>query len=586
MEKHYTSEKNVLMLIALMKAHGVKRVVASPGTTNISFVASLQHDPYFEIFSSVDERSAAYLACGLAAETQEPVALSCTGATASRNYVSGLTEAYYRNLPILAITSTQHTGRIGQMIPQVIDRSNPMNDIAVYATDIPTIGSREDEWASNVKINTALLALRRYGGGPVHINLVTTYSNDFSVETLPDIRVIRRVEEQDPLPSLENYQRIGIFVGAHLVWTPALTEAVDHFCEAYNAIVLCDNSSNYCGKYGVYPNLVTNQGDSAGLWSVDLLIHMGNISGAYISIGPKEVWRVHPDGEVRDLFHTLSYTFAMEEVSFFRKYNALTPRRVSETTYYQEWHHAYQSMRAKIPELPFSNIWMAQQTFSRIPENSILHLGILNTLRSWNFFASFANVRRYVNTGGFGIDGILSSAVGSSLADPQKLCFVVLGDLAFFYDINVLGNRHVGANLRILLINNGVGAEFKNYNHRAAQFGDDANAFVAAAGHYGQKSPLLIKNYAENLGFEYLSARTKEEYLTNLDRFLNPTITQGPMLFEVFTDSEEESRALELMNTLNPHKATSGEQAKAIARKILGNTGTKIMKKALGKSEG
>ena len=102
----YTVERNVQILISLLKAHGVKRIVASPGTTNITLVGSLQQDSYFSIYSSFDERSAAYLACGLAAESGEPVALSCTGATASRNYVSGLTEAYYRNLPVLAITST------------------------------------------------------------------------------------------------------------------------------------------------------------------------------------------------------------------------------------------------------------------------------------------------------------------------------------------------------------------------------------------------------------------------------------------------------------------------------------------------
>ena len=103
MDIRYTSERNVQILIALMKHHGVKRVVASPGTTNITFVASLQNDPFFEMYSAADERSAAYIACGLAAETGEPVALTCTGATASRNYLPGLTEAYYRKLPVLAV---------------------------------------------------------------------------------------------------------------------------------------------------------------------------------------------------------------------------------------------------------------------------------------------------------------------------------------------------------------------------------------------------------------------------------------------------------------------------------------------------
>ncbi len=580
MERYYTAERNTLMLIGLLKAHGVRRIVASPGTTNINFVASLQQDPYFEVYSSVDERSGAYIACGLAAQTREPVVLSCTGATASRNYASALTEAYYRNLPILAVTSTQHIGRVGQMVPQVIDRSNPMNDIAVYSADIPTIHTPEDEWSCNVKLNTAILALRRNGGGPVHLNLATTYSDDYSVKELPQFRVIRRVENAEGgccLPELTREGRIAVFVGAHPVWTPRLTALVDGFCEQHNAVVLCDSSSNYRGKYGVFPNLVTNQGEHFGLRQVDLLIHMGNISGAYAVIKPKAVWRVHPDGEVRDLFKTLTYTFGMTEETFFANYVQENSEIEPNTEYYRQWQQAYNTVLEKIPELPFSNIWMAQQTCPRIPEGSILHLGILNTLRSWNFFASFSNVDRYANTGGFGIDGILSTALGSSLADREKPCFVILGDLAFFYDMNALGNRHVGKNLRILLVNNGVGAEFKNYNHKAARLEDDADAFIAAAGHFGQKSDTLVKGYAQSLGFTYLSAKTKEEYLSQLERFLSEKEEQ-PMVFEVFTDSQEESRALSIMNSLNP---TAVGNTKALARKLLGKGGTKLLKKAL-----
>ena len=90
---HYTDERNVQIVIALLKAHGIRRVIASPGTTNMTFVVSVQNDPWVQLWSSVDERSAAYLACGMAAETGEPVVISCTGATASRNYLPGLTEA-------------------------------------------------------------------------------------------------------------------------------------------------------------------------------------------------------------------------------------------------------------------------------------------------------------------------------------------------------------------------------------------------------------------------------------------------------------------------------------------------------------
>lgn len=105
----YSSEKNVQILIALMKKHNIKKIVISPGSANASFVASVQNDDYFELYSCVDERSAAYMACGMAEEAEEPVAICCTGATASRNYLPGLTEAFYRKLPVLAITATRRT---------------------------------------------------------------------------------------------------------------------------------------------------------------------------------------------------------------------------------------------------------------------------------------------------------------------------------------------------------------------------------------------------------------------------------------------------------------------------------------------
>ena len=137
MNTNYSKEINVQILVFLMKAHGIRKIIASPGTTNINFVASVQQDSYFELYSSVDERSAAYIACGLAAESGEPVVLSCTGATASRNYIPGLTEAFYRKLPILAVTSTQHVGRIGQNMAQVIDRRSVLNDIVKLSIQAP-----------------------------------------------------------------------------------------------------------------------------------------------------------------------------------------------------------------------------------------------------------------------------------------------------------------------------------------------------------------------------------------------------------------------------------------------------------------
>ena len=159
MEQFYTDERNVQILIALLKKHGIKHIVASPGSTNVTFVGSVQQDSFFEIYSCVDERSAAYMACGLAAEIMQPVVLSCTGATASRNYFPALTEAYYRKLPVLAVTSTQEESKIGQLIPQVIDRSIQPADTVKMSVHLQTVKDDDDQWNVMLKANMAILEL-------------------------------------------------------------------------------------------------------------------------------------------------------------------------------------------------------------------------------------------------------------------------------------------------------------------------------------------------------------------------------------------------------------------------------------------
>lgn len=576
--KYYSNERSIQILISLLKQHGIKKCVLSPGTTNLTFVASLQQDSFFELYSSVDERSAAYIACGMAAESGEPVVLSCTGATASRNYLSGLTEAYYRKLPILAVTSTQNLNRIGHHIAQVIDRRSIQNDVALLSEYIPVTKDETEAWSNTVKINRALLELHHHGGGPVHLNVETAYSRDYSIKELPKAQMIRRIMPEDSFPELPK-GRIAVFVGAHLKFTEPETIALDAFCRAHDAVVFCDHTSGYKGKYRVPISILTSQEkDNCGLNEMDLLIHIGDISGSGIGLGAKVVWRVNPDGEIRDTFKKLTYVFEMREQLFFEHY-ANDP--IESHAYLDECWDTLKATWVKVPDtLPFSNVWIAQQTAHRLPENSVLFLGILNTLRTWNYFDIPNSVYGYANTGGFGIDGYISSFIGASLASPEKLFFCVTGDLAFFYDMNVLGNRHIGKNVRILLVNNGKGTEFRNYMHPGAAFGEEADRYIAAAGHYGNKSHLLVKHYAEDLGYEYLSADTKEEYQKNLGHFLTPEVTDRPLLFEAFTDSADESEAIRMVRNLNV--STVGVLKNA-AKNVLGEKGKNMINRILGR---
>lgn len=553
MNKFYSDEESVQILVALLKSHGIRKAILSPGSANSPFVASLQHDKYFETYSCVDERSAAYMACGLAEESGEPVIISCTGATASRNYFPGVTEAYYRKLPVLAITSTQTIARVGHHIAQVVDRSTQPNDSYVLSRTLPIVNDALDRLECEVKVNEAILALRKAGGGPVHLNLQTSSLGTFKTQQLPTVRKISLVEKSDLVPEIEG-NKVAVFVGSRRRWSTDEVSSVERFCEKNNGAVLCDHTSGYSGRFKIVASLLGGQEfcDFHEL-KPDLVIHIGEITGDYYGtrVLSGNVWRVSEDGVVRDTFGRLTTVFRMTEREFFDKYSYGSG---TENTYYDQLKKAYDGFYRKMPEFPFSNIWLASQCAHDMPAGSVINFGILSCLRSWNFFLLPESVNSTSNVGGFGIDGCLSATIGASLAAPDKPCFAIIGDLAFFYDLNALGNRHVGSNLRVLLVNNGMGVEFRTYKHHTAHFGDMADEFIAAAGHFGNKSPTLVRHFAESLGFQYFSASNKEEFLEVRHALLDPNPHERPMLVEVFTNVEDEHKALELARNLDVDK--------------------------------
>lgn len=563
MAYYYTSARNIQIVIALMKSHGIKRVVTSPGATDLAINFSLQHDPYFELYSCIDERSAAYMACGMAAETGEPVAITCTGATSSRNYMPGLTEAFYRHLPILAITSSRSNSQIGHMINQVTDRTVLPNDIAKVSVQAQAIDTADDEWDVMTKVNKAILGLRQNGGGPCHINLEYAHNADYSIKEIAPVRVINRYTLSHKLPEIKA-EKTAIFVGAHHVWTSQLTAAVEKFCEIYNGVVLCDATSNYRGKYEIRIPLICEQMEHMLTGNMfDLMIHIGDVSSTIFD-NTKEIWRVAEDGALCDTFQRLKKIFQMSEIDFFTAYSK--DNTIKCLSNYENIKAQYDTLYNSIPELPFSNVYAAQKLAYALPNNSVIHLGIRNSLRSWGYWQLNKTISSFSNTGGFGIDGGISSLIGASMMNHNKLYFGVFGDLLFYYDMNSLGNRDISSNIRILIVNNGLGQEFKNYSFIGSTFGEETDLYIAAKGHYINGTKDTIRRYAESVGFEYLSASNKEEFITACKRFLTPTITEKPMLFELQVTSEDENKAHELITTLTA-KSKAMKKAQDLLRK-------------------
>lgn len=586
---YYTDEKNAQIVIALLKAHGIRKVILNPGTANIAFSGGVQHDAWFETYSGVDERHSAYMAVGMAAESGEPVVLSCTGATASRNYLPALTEAYYRKLPVMAITSSHRFGAVGSLLPQVIDRRIVPTDCVRFSLQCPVPHTAQQIEDCVTSVNRAILELSHHGGGPVHINLETERGFSFSAGDEPVYRKISRIEAGAfEWPKLAANERIAVWIGSHRPFTKRQTQALESFVRNRNAVVICDKTSGYNG-YGKVDCAIIGQ--QIGAWSnpeynnlrPTLVVHIGGISGDYESYGffasAREVWRVSEDGEVQDLLGKLTRVYEMPEEAFFTHYT--TSRCVSEGEYFSSLKAKRGELAADMPELPFSNIWIASKLHNQLPKGSVLHLGILNSLRSWNLFELPDGVVSYSNVGGFGIDGCISTMIGASLAAPGKLFFGVFGDLAMFYDLNALGNRHIGSNLRILVINNGCGGEFILHHHPANNCGVVVSDYIAAGGHFGNKSKKLLRNYASDLGFLYLSASSKEEFVSQAERFLSSE-SDKPILFECFTDASDEDKALFSIQEIDAFSKGTGSLANKL-KHIMPPRVKNVLKAAIGK---
>ncbi|MCH3975188.1 MAG: 2-succinyl-5-enolpyruvyl-6-hydroxy-3-cyclohexene-1-carboxylate synthase [Bifidobacterium tibiigranuli] len=573
----HTNERNAQIVISLLKQHGVRKVIVSPGTTNLPIVYSVQKDSFFEVYSSVDERSAAYMACGMSATSGEPVALSCTGATASRNYLPGLTEAFYRKLPVIAITSFNGNQNIGQLLPQTMDRTQIQNDVALVSVDAPVVKDEQDALYCNRVVNQALLECTRDGGGPVHINLATGYDNSMGLGAVPKSRLIQRYFVDSPeVPPITRDKKVVVLVGAHNPFDEKTEASISSFAQTHNAVVMCDHTSNYHGFGRLLATLSTDNlrplSASWGLLKPDLVISIGEISGDYatadyLQATHAESWRVSPDGEIRDRFGTLTNVFQCSVASFFNRYSQ---EHISEQphTYFAAWNRFDESMRRLLPELPFSNRWIAQQLAPQVPASSIMHFAILNSLRSWNYCEIDESIRCFCNTGGFGIDGALSTLLGSALAEPDTLHFACVGDLAFFYDMNALGNRELSSNIRILLINNKVGDEMHMPYASGYVLKDEGLDYVCAKDHFQSRTQVSgAQAWSEAMGFTYISAVDKQSFLDQAQYFVDPN-AKGPMVFECFTTAEDDSATGRMLQRIDP-VLNKKEDVKAAIKKVV-----------------
>lgn len=544
----YSDKKSILQLAALLEAHGVTKVVLCPGSRNAPIVHTLSTHPAFTCYSVTDERSAGYFALGLALNGGNPAAVCCTSGTALLNLHPVVAEAYYQQVPLIVISADRPAAWIGQMDGQTLPQPGVFQSLVKKSVNLPEIHNEEDEWYCNRLINEALLETNHRGKGPVHINIpISEPLFQFTSESLPKVRTITRYqglnvydrEYNGLLERLNKYHRRMIVVGQmnliylfekkhtkllykHFAW---LTEHIG------NQTIPGIPVKNFDAALYAMPEERRTQ------MAPELLITYGGhvvsrrLKQFLRANPPKEHWHVSSDGEVVDLYGSLTTIIEMEPFEFLEKIAVFLDNQTPE--YPRVWENYCKTIPE--PQFPYSEMAAVGALMRSLPPTCALHLANSSVIRYAQLYAIPSTVEVCCNRGTSGIEGSLSTAVGYA-ASSDKLNFVAIGDLSFFYDMNALWNVAIRPNLRILLLNNGGGEIF--HTLRGLDMSGTSHKFITAV------HQTSARGWAEERGFCYLRADDEAGLIEAMEQFTSPEPTERPLLLEVFTNKNKDARIL------------------------------------------
>lgn len=328
--------QSIFDLSELANAHGINHAVLSPGSRCAPLVISFARHPRITCHSVSDERSAAYIALGMAQALAEPVVLICTSGTAATNYASAIAEAYYLQVPLVVLTADRPPEWIDQQDGQAIRQNGLFGAFIKQSFTLPVTYEHADEkWHINRILNEALLMAKSSPQGPVHINVPLREpfypKPDQYVEYSQGLRVVEEFSGQRDftenewnrlLSELSAFQRVLIVAGQGRVDEP-LQMALSQLPFP----VVADIMSNVQGRAGATVHqdaFLMRQGAETERLRPDLLITFG---GAVISKNlkiflrkhsPIAHWHLAEEGYVPDTFQTLTRVLRVTPKRFLK----------------------------------------------------------------------------------------------------------------------------------------------------------------------------------------------------------------------------------------------------------------------------
>lgn len=472
----------MIPLSQILAARGVRHAIGSPGSRNAPLLVDLERSPDIDLRIVVDERSAAFIGLGLADASGRPVAIVCTSGTAPLNYGPAIAEAYYRQIPLIAVTADRPPEWIDQDDCQTIRQPGIFANFTKATFDIPvTDGSPESVAQAAALIGQALDTALASPPGPVHINIridlakiscdapavPTSLAAALPAAAEPSLPPLQSALKTSPAP------RIMILCG-FMNPRNGLNDVLADLADRPNVILLCEPQSNLRVP-GAVTNIDAALAQAAGAFMhPDIVITFG---GSVVSRRIKEYlrglrglqhWFIGPRTPAPDTFRHLALHIPADEAAALKhilgQLGPCLPGQPS-TPFKGAWTQAARRAMNRDRQTAQSGAWTDLAAVSHL---------IGNLPRGWHLQISNGTAIRLAqrcdcsraasvacNRGVSGIDGSTSTAIGAAIATPDTQTLLITGDMSMQYDIGALATSFLPSNLKIAVLNNGGGGIFR-----------------------------------------------------------------------------------------------------------------------------
>jgi len=458
------------------QSFNINNIVVSPGSRNAPLIIEFSSKSFYNMYSIVDERSAAFFALGIAQQIQKPVLVFCTSGSALLNYYPALAEAFYSNIPLVIVSADRPKEKIDIADGQTIRQENVFANHSLYNANLVDDDKLLKENATQIEsaINAAINKK-----GPVHINIpfeeplyktVTLQSLDLPAFNFSINDALSYKDSNEHF--VRDWQKASakmILVG---VYQPDenLNTILAEIAQDPSVIVLTETMSNlhYKDFVNTIDNLIFSLDDvQLENFKPDFLLTLG---GMVVSKRVKQFLRRYSP---KKHYHISKYTapntyfcltaqIKSEPFAILKQLQECPKKAAS--SYKNIWKKRKEQVEKEhlefIQKVPFSDLSVFNTLLKNLPQKGLLQLSNSSVVRYAQLFKLPKQLAVYCNRGTSGIDGCTSTAIGAAVASKKQTTFIT-GDLSFFYDSNALWNKYISNNFRIILINNSGGGIFR-----------------------------------------------------------------------------------------------------------------------------